>query len=239
MMNPIQYMITAFVLLFSISSIAAEKAPLAPFHAEYKVLRNGKDTGHATMNLNKKNEDIWEFTSETKGTDGLAKILGIDVRETSQFHWRDGMPEGLTYNYDQAAAIKSRQRQINFDWVNNKATMTEGKETKTYALQAGAMDRHCVTLALATQLQHGAKNFELHVTVKDRLETQQFNATTTTEHIEVPAGKLDAQRIERQGKEHPIRAWFALDHYPIPIQMEQAQGKGDTVTLQLISFKPQ
>src|SRR5512144_898338 len=100
---------------------AADSAPIQPFQADYEVLRNGKELGRATLKLRPAGDGTWEFSSQTKGTKGMASLLGVDVVEKSTFRWRDGQPEGLHYSYSQEAAVKSRQRSTEFDWQTHQA----------------------------------------------------------------------------------------------------------------------
>ena len=44
------------------------------------------------------------------GTGGMAKLLGLDVREDSVFGLRDGKLQGLRYDYRQDAALTLLQR---------------------------------------------------------------------------------------------------------------------------------
>src|SRR5262249_33776443 len=71
--------------------------PLKPLQGDYQVLRDGKEVGHATLALRETGGDTWEYSNETKGTKGMASLLGLDVVEKSTFRWRDGKAEGLHY----------------------------------------------------------------------------------------------------------------------------------------------
>ena len=116
-------------------------APVAPFQAEYEVLRDGKELGQATLALRETGNGAWEFREQTLGTKGMASLLGLDVTETSTFRWRDDRPEGLRYEYAQKAAIKSRQRSTEFDWDAHEAHSRDGKRSWTAPLERSAMDR--------------------------------------------------------------------------------------------------
>ena len=94
---------------------AAESTPLQPFQADYQVTRNGKELGHATLTLHDNGNGSWEFSNQTKGTKGMASMLGLDIVEKSTFRWRDDLPEGLQYRYSQQAAIKSKERSTDLD----------------------------------------------------------------------------------------------------------------------------
>src|SRR5512146_3075237 len=132
---------------------ADDPAPVAPFQADYEVLRNGKELGRATLTLRPAGDGTWEFNNQTKGTKGMASLLGVDVVEKSTFRWHDGQPEGLHYSYSQEAAIKSRERSTEFDWRTHEAQSRDGKNVWTAPLQNSAIDRNLVTVALMARLK--------------------------------------------------------------------------------------
>ena len=136
-MHCFPFLRAAGLLLLACSGLAgaAESTPLQPFQADYQVLRNGKELGHATLTLRQAGNGNWEFSSQTKGTKGMASMLGLDVLEKSTFRWRDGLPEGLQYRYSQQAAIKSRERSTDFDWSTKQAVSHDGGNTSTAPLQ--------------------------------------------------------------------------------------------------------
>lgn len=219
------------------SSHAEGTVPLAPFQAEYRVLRNGDAIGHATLQLRELDGDDWEFSNRTRGTSGLAGLLGVDVTEASTFHWSDGRPEGLDYHYMQHAAIKSRKRSIRFDWRDERASTREGRKHWNTALVPGAMDRSLVTVALMADLHSAsATALDYPVVEKDRIETQHY-VRGANETLDLPAGRIDAVRVERE-RRHGSRqtiCWFAPAMAWLPVQIEQIEKHGETITMQLES----
>lgn len=216
---------------------AVDSAAPAPFHAEYLALRNGDQLGHTTLDLTDNHDGTWTLRSETLGTSGLAKLAGVHIVETSHFRWRDGRPEAIEYDYKQDSAVKSRTRHAVFG--DGEARVEEGGETFRYALVPGVVDRHAVTLALASDLMHAAHSFEYKVAVKDHIEDMRYERTGD-EQLKVPAGTFDAVLLRRAGetgsdRKRVARSWFSAKLGWIPIQIEQ-QDKNDTITLQLASL---
>jgi hypothetical protein len=105
-------------LIFA-SGVAA--ANLQPMSATYSVMRDGKTIGDANYSLAANADGTWTLHSQTRGSAGMARLLGLDVREESTFRWTDGKPQGLHYDYKQDAAIKSKRREIDFDWNSRQA----------------------------------------------------------------------------------------------------------------------
>src|SRR4029453_5829956 len=185
---------TAFFLnplLLGTAAIAAAPAtdavPVAPFHADYEVLRNGKELGVATLTLRAADQGTWEFTSQTKGTKGMASLLGFDFVEKSTLRCHEGPPGGLCFLYSQEAAIKSRQRSTEFDWQTHEAQSREGDKVWTAPLQVSAMDRNLVMIAMMAQLRAGAHDLAFKVVDKDKV-SEQRSAQGARERVSRQAG---------------------------------------------------
>lgn len=219
---------------------AAETA-IKPFHADYATLRNGSELGHTTLDLVDNHDGSWTLRSETKGTSGMAKLAGVHIVESSRFRWKDGRPEALAYDYRQDAAFKQKIRHADFDWKGGEVHVTEGGGDFRYAIAPGLIDRQSVTLALASDLMRGAATFDYQVAVKDRIEEMRY-ARGAVESLQVPAGTFKAQLMQRDGepgsdRKRVARSWFAESLGWLPVQIEQTEKKGDTVTLKLVSSK--
>lgn len=214
-----------------VSATTPGNAPVAPFHLEYATSRNYTLLGHTTLDLSRNGDGTWTLRSETKGTEGLASLLGINVTETSRFHWQDGKPASVAYEYVQDG-IKSRQRSIAFDAATAQIDVTDGSKHHEYALQPESIDRNLVSLALAAALAQGDRAFTLPVAGKRALKSQHYKVVAE-ERIKVPAGTWDSMKVERTDADKEITIWFAKSLGWLPVRVEQS-GKS-TITLELAS----
>lgn len=231
--------IAALLFAFAVPSYAAEA--IKPFRAEYATLRNGDEVGRTTLELADNGDGSWTLRSETRGTSALAKLAGIHIVETSRFRWKDGRPEALAYDYKQEGKFKQRTRHAAFDWQAGRVAVSEGGQDFHYATVPGLIDRQSVTLALASDLVHGANAFEYPVAVKDRVETMRY-VRGAVETRRVPAGEYKAQLMQRDGepgedRKRVARSWFAESLGWLPVEIEQTEKKGDTVTLRLVAVR--
>jgi len=235
-LHPAARLFGVVALAFASLASAADSAPLQPFQADYIVLRNGKELGHATLTLQEADRGTWQFRNETHGTKGMASMLGLDIVENSTFRWRDGLPEGLQYRYEQHAAIKSRQRSIDFDWNAHEARNHDGKNDWVAPLERGAMDRNLVTLAIMTRLKTGSQDLAFAVVDKDRVAEQRY-AQGARESLSLPAGTVEAVRVERRRDDNSrtTTSWFAPQRGWLPVQIEQVEKNGETITMRLAS----
>ena len=229
----------AFVAAAIAQTAMAADEPPAPFHADYLALRNGDELGHTTLALSDNHDGTWTLRSETRGTSGLAKLAGVHIVETSRFRWHDGRPEAIEYDYKQDSAVKSRMRHAAF--ANGEVRVEESGQTFRYAIVPGLVDRHAVTLAIASDLRRAVQTFDYKVAVKDRVEDMRYERAGN-ETLNVPAGAFDTVLMRRVGepgadRKRVARSWFSEKLGWLPVQIEQTEKKGDTITLRLASVE--
>lgn len=231
-----------FVLVPCLASATTADVPLHPFHAEYRTLRDGDAVGITMLVLATAADGTWTLNSETRGTNGLARLAGIHVVETSHFRWIDGHLQALDYDYRQDSAFKSRRRHADFDWATSTASVTEGHESHRYPVPGNVIDRQSVTLALAIALARDASDLTFPVAVKDRVETVDYRRAGE-EPVTVPAGTFRAVAVTRTagpegGRKRVSEVWFAPSLRWLPVRIRQSSGKGDDVTLELAAIPP-
>ena len=229
---PMHTTFAALLLAAAAPAAFGNSFDLKPTHAVYAVQRDGKTIGDANYTLSTNGDGVWTLDSVTKGSAGMAKLVGLDVREQSTFRWDHGKAEGLRYDYRQDAAIKHKQRSIEFDWRAHEAHVRENGKPSDYAIEPGTIDRSTVAVALGVALANGARDAELNVAQKDHLEHQHFEAQGE-ETISVPAGSFKAVRMERTDARGKARSWYAPNVTTLPLRVEQVQGDGSTIVMEL------
>ncbi|HST27559.1 MAG TPA: DUF6134 family protein [Rudaea sp.] len=213
------------VSLLVLSATAFAGMSLKPEQATYTVTRDGKAIGTATYALAANADGTWTLHSETRGTGGMAKLLGLNVREDSTFAFHDGKLQGLRYDYTQDAAIKHKQRRIDFDANAGQIRVRDNGKDFSYARVDGAIDRSTVAVALGLALADGATSATLPVAVRDRVEMQQY-AVQGKAPITVPAGKFDTTEIDRTDAPGKVmKSWYAQGLLPARVEQPQHDGK--------------
>jgi hypothetical protein len=223
---------------FAESSIAAPSiaaSPITPFRAEYATLRNGKELAKTTIQLSRNADTTWTLRTTTTGTSTLAKMAGLDVAEESVIRWVDGRPETLHYDFRQDVAFKKKRRHGEFDWNANAVHMVDGKNDTRYNLVPYTVDRHALTLALASDLSRNATRFDYKVAMKDAIEDVRYTPCANV-RLTVPAGTFATRCLQRVREKRTSTSWFDEAREWVPVQIEQVESKGDTVTLRLVSI---
>jgi hypothetical protein len=221
----------AILLAGAVVSLAMA-ASLRPMSATYSVVRDGKAVGDALYTLVANQDGSWTLRSVTKGSAGMARLVGLDVREESTFRWLDGRPQGLHYDYKQDAAVKHKQREIDFDWHAQQAHVRDNGKNFVYEIQSGTIDRSTVAIALGLALAAGAHDTTLPVAAKDHVEQQRYQSHGE-EKIDVPAGSFQAIRVDRTDAAGKARSWYAPSVSTLPLRIEQIQGDGSTIVMEL------
>lgn len=217
-------------------AIAAPAAPLQPFHAQYAVSRNGSELGTATLTLRSDGAEGWTFLSRTQGTQGLARMAGVDVTEQSNLRWHDGRLETTAYDFQQDAMLKKRSRHGTFDWARGEVVIEDQGKTARGRLEPGTLDRHAVTLAIAIDLAHGRDALDYPVAGSDGVQTVRYRRDGEVQ-VDVPAGSFDTVRVTRERGPRVSTSWHAARIGWLPVQIEQRDGKkNETITLRLTAF---
>ena len=224
----------ALALLPCTAAIAS--SPIAAFKAEYITLRNNSELARTTIQLSENPDSTWTLRTTTIGTSSLAKLAGLDVAEESTVRWTEGRPETISYDFRQDLAFKSRSRHGEFDWNARQVHMVDGKSDVRYELVPYTIDRHALTLALASDLSRNSHRFEYKVAHKNAIEDVNYTECGESS-VTVPAGTFATRCLERVREARTTKSWFDGSNGWIPVQIEQVESKGDIITLKLASIE--
>src|ERR1700748_1509985 len=83
--------------LSTTAALAAAPAAPAPFTATYQVSQGGQLIGEAVITLKSAGNGQWVYSSQTKGTAGIAAALGANSNETTTFRWAKATPKTVIF----------------------------------------------------------------------------------------------------------------------------------------------
>jgi hypothetical protein len=228
----------ALLLLAVLLPATALAAAPKPYTARYEVLRNGERIGEATIRFAALANGRFDFTSSTRGSGGLAAVLGVSIDERSILRVHDGRLETVAYSYAQKIGWKDKQRSLKVDATGQRITSTDKGQEIALPYQAGVLDRHAVSIALMQDLAAGRQG-DLLYTVAERRElgTQRYR-TEGTERVQTPMGTLDAIRVDRlreSGDGRSTQFWLSARHAFVPVRMLQKEPEGESIEMRIIS----
>ncbi|MCF6319954.1 MAG: hypothetical protein L3J83_11900, partial [Proteobacteria bacterium] len=104
------------ILTLSVTNVCA----LDLFKADYTVFKDGKQIGRSSIELSK-DTPFYTITDKTKGTHGMASLLGFKRSETTLFTEQNGTFIPESYQMKQKVAFNKRASEYQVDRENNKA----------------------------------------------------------------------------------------------------------------------
>ena len=231
----------ALALLLGFATLAVAAQP-APFQADYSVLRGGQPAGEASMRLSSSG-DAWTLRGDTRGTRGLASMVGLEVHEESRFVWRDGLPEARQYHYRQRATLRSRERRLDVDPARGRIDSLDHKDRHALAYVPGVLDRQLVPLALAAALAldgaEAGRDIVLPVADREALQTHRYRVVGPA-RLDTPAGAIDTVELLRV-REHDsgrvTRYWLDPTRGVI-VRLLQTESGEDGLELRLTALTP-
>jgi hypothetical protein len=227
-------------LALAVLALPAFAAPWTPYRAEYEVLRNGKPMGRGGVTLIDHGGDRWELRSVTRGTEGLAGLAGAEILERSTLRVDGDAFETVEYQLRQEMAWKRRERSVSVDVAAGRITSRDRRGEHAFTYQAGVLDRQSIVLALARDLAAGKRGDLTYLMVdRDEFGPERYRVGAT-ETVRVPAGSLEAVRVERLRAGAEARttvSWLGPAQGYVPVRVLQTEPDGDSFEMRLISLQ--
>ena len=220
----------------TLASAASPPAPVAPFTATYEVRRNGDALGEATLTLSKSGSD-WIFSSETRGTAGLARIAGIRIDESSRFVYAAGRPETRAYDFRQDSSLNRRERGAVVDPAAGVIRLRD-RDTRTDApYAAGVIDRQLVTVALMQAAAAGRSGPQRFQVIGRRAVEAQVWRIGAREAVPGSPGAqgLRIERVRDTPDGRSTLMWLDANAGHVPLRIVQKEDDGETVEMRLLS----
>lgn len=220
---PIPRTLLASLMVMACASMAAADAPVAPYSADYEVLRNGKAVGSSSTHL-ERNGDTWTWRSHTAGERGMAWMVGLKVDQSMDFRWTDGTPQPLRSNYRQQATLGNRSVDVDYDWSAHRYRLRDRKGEHSHELEHGATDRYGSGINVAALLAHGERDFTLKVAHADGLRDWHFRVAGE-ETLDTSSGPVRTLRIERirDDDDRSTTTWVDPDRNYVVVRMLQVE----------------
>jgi hypothetical protein len=233
-LNRLRRVALAASALFALPLVAA---PPAPFSATYEVRRNGDVLGEATLRLAPSSSGEWQFTSQTRGTRGLAKAAGVRIDESSRFRYLDGAPETIEYRYTQKTSFNSRERGAIVDTAAGRIALRNRDSRHDVPYVRGVLDRQLLTIALMQAVAAGRQGVQtLQVADRHEVEAQTW-VIGGAETVPMGAESERGLRVERRrdpGEGRHTVLWLDQDQGHLPLRIEQREDDGETIEMRLL-----
>lgn len=229
---------TLFWQLVGLLLLAAPALAAAPtaFEAELELLRNGKAVGRTKLSFSVENER-WTMASNTVGTAGLARLIGLNEDSTSRGDWAGDDARPLSFDRN-VKAIKTMRWNAAFDWTNGVVRSVYPDGESELPLEPGVLDETAVGLRIRAGLARGENEWRLRVLDEDEIDDELYRVVAS-ETLTTPLGCVDTRRVDKI--RHPdstryTRTWYASDHGFVPVRMEHGKTDGDHMESRLVAL---
>lgn len=214
-------------------------APLPEHSARYEVLRRGAKAGEVDIELSRRDDGIWYYSTRTRATAFLARVMGLAAEESAHFIWIDGHVLPLTYHQVARGPGNTRYWQHRFDWDAGKAETLSHEGPMKVDLEPELLDPLTLRLEIAARLMGTAQrdsDHELRVLERDEVEDQKF-LYQGRERLELDAGCFDTVRMlrfRREGSSRNYHSWHAEEFHWMPVRIVQLKDGKEELDIRLV-----
>lgn len=210
-------------------------ASLPPDHvAHYEVVRNGKPTGEMEQRFEAVNGH-WKMSSSTRGTRGVARLLGIDARDHAHGAVRNGAAVPGGFEHEASVPGRDQVWSARFDAAGKQVIVHHADGEQTLPLQGPAWDPLGAQLALRDAARGGRGEWTVHVVDENEVEVHRYRAGAA-ERVDTPLGCFEAVPVERVREQSTryTRVWLApaLDWLPVRFEHGKTDGSHTDARLQ-------
>lgn len=205
-----------------------------PFEARYHLFRNGKEAAQSEVRLEHLGGQRYRYRLTAEGSRGLARFLGFDSREETEFLLQDGRLRPLHYESMTDIVGRSRHQTIRFDWDNRKAYVRDDDEQHVLDLPDNALDPLSAQLILMAHARRDSSEVVIPVVDGDQVEGQRFRLTRLAGHSTALGCQdlIQARRIRENSRRH-TQILLAPDLDMIPAGIIRSKTDGDHLEMVL------
>lgn len=234
---------TLAALALGASDGHAQASALEPFTARYEVLRDGKAQGEAVMRLERVDGAQWRFTSDVRGTSGMARLSGFEMTESTDFEaLPDGRLKPLSARSEGGISLRRRSIGTEFDWGAGEVRWNGDAKPEHRGpapLGADTVNPQILNLALAQRLRAGAEGvIRLDMVNRGDSDPVEYRVRGR-ESVSVPMGQREAVALHhrRTDKDREITLWIDPSLPPAPLRVLQREDGADAYELRLIELR--
>lgn len=227
-----------FAALLGVVAAPARASELpTDFEARYDFYRNGKLIGEARFSL-RTQDGRWTLRSRSKGTKGLAWMLGFNERSTSSGTWVDGRPRPDDFEQRIDTRVKDIRFRADFDWAAGTVTTHHEEGQSTLALSPGVIDLSTTGLAIRHGLLSGEREWLLDVVDEDEIQQDHYRALPPRS-LNTALGCLEVVTVEKiraPESTRYTRTSHAAQLNFVPVFVEHGKSDGDRMETRIVAL---
>lgn len=226
------------MLLLAAPVLALAATPPRPFTADYEVLRNDQRLGTGQVSLQRRGDGLYELTTRTQGTEGLAALAGVQREERSLLRWTGNGLQLVEGSMRQKAAFKTREQRVAY--AGGQVDSRWKDQSARYAAPPQVLDAHGTTAAIMAALANGQQGtLRFPVANRGALENHTYVVAAPV-RLRTAIGTERAVRVQRvreDGNGRITKLWFARERGWLPLRIKQYEPDGETIDLRITAVR--
>ncbi len=199
------------------------------FKADYTVFKDGKQIGNSSIELSK-DAPFYTITDKTKGTHGMASLLGFKRSEITLFTEQNGdfIPE--SYQMKQKVAFNKRASEYQVDHENNQVYGSYKGDGWKLEVTDNFLTPNLVSLRLFNDVCEGKRSgLDYQVLKKGKIQPYRFVITSQKDNIvEVDKIHSKSSRITKM--------WLDINKQCLPIRTYHIEKGEDSLETKLVQL---
>ena len=218
------------------TEITTETAPaLGPFSVDYTFSNSGINLVQMTRTLRHDGDGRYTLKSESRAMNVLALFDDGKITETSTWHFVDGTPSPLHYEYLRTGR-KDRHVELTFDWQQGVVTNTINNDPWTMKIPPQTQDKLLYQLTLMLDLKADRTPLVYRIADGGKMKVMNFR-NLGEETISLPVGKLNTVKLFTQTSKRSTTVWCAREYDYLPVRIEHVGKDGRTVVMEATRIK--
>ena len=218
-------------------ALPALAKPPQDFKASLELSRNGKPMGESTFSMSS-TDDGWTMNSHTRGTRGLARLVGLDEQSESHGDWDGGSARPLAFERN-VKHIKREHWDAQFDWEAGTVKSVHPDGENLIELKNNTVDESTLGLRIRMGLARGREEWKLNVLDEDEIEVQTFRLASV-EPLQTALGCVTAHRVDKirhASSTRYTRQYYAEEFGFVPVLIEHGKTDGDHLESRIVSLE--
>ena len=134
--------------------------------------------------------------SESKGTKGMARLVGFQEKSTSNGSWEDGQPRPVSFEQNIKRVLKNINIRADFDWDKGKVKSVYDDGESTLDLVPGTLDATSAGLAIRAGLLRGEIEWRFPVVDKNSIDNDRFRSAEPVS-LDTALGCLEVRTVAK------------------------------------------
>ncbi len=201
-------------------SLAADT--ISPFQARYEVYGRGISMGEAVMSLEMIDANTYQMHSDIEPNVLASLMISGKSREQASGTIQHGVVRPVHYQRHIKTLNKSRDVQLDFDWLSAKINARYNQKNVILPLKSGIVDPLSLTIKVMLDLKYNRLSTQYTMADKTELKTWQIK-NLGKKRLNTSLGQLQAIHIKQStpGKTRTTSFWFAPELHYIPVRVVQ------------------